>query len=151
MTAPANMQCDGRAAPQSAEPPLIIPGDLCAPAGPVEAKHDVIVRGNVADGMILKAGGSAQIDGVIEAAQVRVEKHLRASGGISGRGKGICTAAVGGVLTKYIWNASVEAAGHVIVSGDIDNSRVTCRGKLQVEGTILASHVAAVAGVRCAT
>jgi uncharacterized protein (DUF342 family) len=130
---------------------VIVDGDVCAASGPVDAPGDLRICGNVADLMSVTACGSTQVDGVIEAAEVRVGRHLRAAGGITGRGKGRCKVG-GSVLAKYVANASLDAGGDVRVTAEIVESRVTCGGELSVEeGSILASHVTAAAGIRCVT
>jgi hypothetical protein len=133
------------------ETALEIAGDVDFSVGNVDFPGDVVVRGNVLDLFKLYGGGSIEVGGAIEAAEVRAAKDLRVAGSIVAKDRGsIC--AGGNVHAKFVTNARVEAAGDVEVQATIANSTVVAAGRVAVpQGSIVAGKTAAAAGVVCKT
>ena len=109
----------------------------------------LVVRGHVDGGRTVRASGDISVAGVVEAARVEAGGNLRVDGGISGRGKGYCRAA-GEIVTRYVANATLEAAGDVRAGTEVIHSRVVCGGALVIaEGDLVAGHATVTGGVTC--
>jgi hypothetical protein len=130
-------------------PVKVIDGDLDANLSPLEFAGDVIVRGSVKDLVKLAVGKSLFVAGAIEAADVTAGRDVHVGGGIVGRDKGRVVAARN-VCAKFAVGATILLGGDLRLETELSQSRVRAGGRVAVPaGTILASHVAAIAGVSC--
>ncbi|RKY24120.1 MAG: hypothetical protein DRP79_08240, partial [Planctomycetota bacterium] len=107
----------------------------------------VLVRGDVEDLATIEAGGSVEVGGVVWAAKIESEGDVTIKRGLSGRDKGKVTAK-GTVSAAYIMNADIEAGEGVIASKEIVQSRIRCRGRVQVNnGRIVGGETIALGGI----
>lgn len=137
----------GPASPTS--PPRRIAGGIGVSTGDVACDGDLTVEGNVLDGRQVRAGGTIDVAGAIQAATVSAGGDLRAAGGITGRGKAECRA-VGAVTARYIVKASVVAGGTIRVDTEILAATVAAGGDVLMEaGSIIAGSVVACGEIRC--
>jgi uncharacterized protein (DUF342 family) len=128
---------------------LEINGNVDFSIGHINFPADVVVRGTVLDLFKVDSGGTVQVTGAVEAAEVEAKGSIFITGGIVGKGKGICRAAAD-LTAKFITNATASAGGNLTAQVEIANSIIFCSGKVTVaEGPILASRVTANGGVSC--
>lgn len=128
------------------EKSLQISGHVDFSTGNIDFPGDVMIRGNVVDLFHVESGGSIEINGAIEAAEVNAAADLVVRGGIAGRDKARCTAG-GTLVARYIANASVEAVGDIVVQTEIASSRVVTGAMLRVQrGPLIGGHTTATAG-----
>jgi uncharacterized protein (DUF342 family) len=128
---------------------LEINGNVDFSTGHINFPADVVIRGTVLDLFKVESGGTVQVMGAVEAAEVEAKASIIITGGIVGKGKGICRAA-GDLSAKFITNATASAGGNLTAQVEIANSVIFCSGKVMVaEGPILASQVTANGGVSC--
>ncbi len=111
---------------------LVVEGDAGYATGMIDFVGDVIVKGDVKDGVVMNINGSLQVKGEIDAANIKVGKNLVVYGGIHGKQK--AEIEVGGTLTaSFIENAVIRAKGD-IVAGHLINATVISRNSISVEG-----------------
>ena len=128
---------------------LEINGNVDFSTGHLNFPADVAIRGTVLDLFKVVSGGTVEVGGAVEAAEVEAKGNIFITGGIVGKGKGICRAA-GDLTAKFITNATAHAGGNLTAQVEIANSVIHCSGKVTVtEGPILASKVTANGGVSC--
>ncbi|MDD5018644.1 MAG: FapA family protein [Eubacteriales bacterium] len=107
-------------------------GDVDISIGNVFFEGDVVVRGNVIDGLTIQSSGKIEVNGYVEGATLIAGNDIILKNGIQGRGKGKliaggnivarfmerCTAEVrGDIFSDYIVHCSVVAGGSVIMKG----------------------------------
>lgn len=133
------------------EPRLAIQSDVDYGVGNVDFKGHVDIDGSVLDLFEIRASGDVNVGKMLEAAQVWAGGQLTVGGGIVGKQKGQCTAG-GSITARFANNAHLVAGGDVVIQHELINSRVVCRGALNVDGGIIAGgHCTAVGAVRCGT
>lgn len=130
-----------------------ISGDCdMANTGIVEFNGDVVISGNVEAGVVIKAGKSVTVEGVVECASITAGGDVCLKRGMQGAGKGFIDAK-GDVFTEFIEYAQVKADGNV-QSNVILNSKVmagkavTLTGK---KGLIAGGSVHGLLGINCIT
>ena len=130
--------------------PRQIQGELTSVAGVIEHDGDVHVNGPVREGAGIRAGGSVIVDGPIEST-IHAKGDVTTTAAITNTGRH-CIVAGGSVRSHHINTGIVQAKGDVVVGAEIISSRINCRGALDISaGSIVASHISAVGGVRCAS
>ncbi|MEG1778033.1 MAG: FapA family protein, partial [Angelakisella sp.] len=92
----------------------------------------VHVRGDVASGFSVRAGGNITVDGVAENAVLVSGNNIVICGGVKGRGKDIVSAD-GSIRALYIENARVQAKGN-IYADSILNSHVESLCSINLSG-----------------
>ncbi len=128
---------------------LKIQEDVDFSTGSIDFPGDVQIGKNVKDLFVVKSSGSILVNGVAQAANIEALKELTVLGGIAGNEKGKFIAG-GGVTSKYITNAVVQADGDVNVRSEIANSKITCEGSLRVsDGSLAGGHATALCGIDC--
>ena len=116
-------------------------------SGNIRFPGAVLVRGDVEDLATIEAGGSVEVGGVVWAAKIESEGDVTIKRGLSGRDKGKVTAK-GTVSAAYMMNADIEAGEGVIASKEIVQSRIRCRGRVQVNnGRIVGGETIALGGI----
>lgn len=108
-------------------------GDVDLSTGNIDFVGNVIVKGNVTEGLSVKAHGDVEIRGSVAGGCIVSGGHVQISNGIQGVGKGVVEAA-GNIFTKFIENCRVKAEGDIIVGEAIMHSRVTAKGSVVVGG-----------------
>lgn len=129
---------------------LVINGDVDLSTGNIEFNKNIKIRGSVRPRMLVKAGGSIEVDGIVDSANLEAGGKINIRGGVQGGGKGTITAGEE-ITAQYIENAIVYSDGDII-SGSIVNSRVECAGYIDVKGqraSIIGGSVKSMFGINC--
>ncbi|WCK52871.1 FapA family protein [Aneurinibacillus sp. Ricciae_BoGa-3] len=121
--------------------------DLDFSTGNIDFIGNVVIRGNIHPGFIIKAGGDVKIQGSVESATIEANGSIEILGGVIGRHKGYLKAGVD-VKTGFIQEATITAENDVIVAQTIMHSSVSagrdvvCRATkgLIVGGTVRAGE-----------
>jgi uncharacterized protein (DUF342 family) len=132
----------------SVVPVAIIKGDVDYASGNIEFNGSVHVKGSVLPGFHVKAQGDVIIEKNVDDALIEAQGSVTIRMGISGKGTTKIIAG-GTVRTKYILNSSVEAGGPIEVEDSIINSHVFSNDRVSVVskhakimgGEVLARHV----------
>ncbi|MDO5111905.1 MAG: FapA family protein [Clostridia bacterium] len=122
----------------------VVDGNVDLSVGNVAFDGDVVVRGSVESGYIVKATGSIEVTGTVEAAILDAGADVLAYGGIQGAGKGNIRAG-GSVYARFMEYATVYARD-MVVSESILNCNVTCDGAVEAlngRGTIIGGSMTA--------
>jgi uncharacterized protein len=123
-------------------------GDLTSVVGVIEHGGDVHVAGAVREGAVIRAAGDVVVEGPIEST-IHANGNVSTPAAITHTGRH-CILAGGSVTAHHVNNAIIQAKRDVVVDAEIVASRISCRGALNIaQGSIVASHVSAVGGVRC--
>ncbi len=127
-----------------------IQGELTSIAGVIEHDGDVHVSGAVREGAGIRAGGNVTVDGPIEST-IHAKGDVTTTAAITNTGRH-CIVAGGSVRSHHVNTGIIQAKGDVVVGAEIISSRISCRGMLDIsDGSIVASHISAIGGVRCAS
>jgi uncharacterized protein len=117
----------------SVRPVAQFAGDINYETGNIDFLGNVDVKGSVTGGFKLKASGAVNISGGVEAgAEVRAKGDLTVGLGIVGDDTQVVSE--GALTVKFIQDATVEAAGDVVVGSYIRGARVKSTGSVSVEG-----------------
>lgn len=134
---------------------LHIPGQLDISIGNIDFPHgDVRIDGNVADLLKVTAGGSIQVGGAVEAAELNASGDIRIAGGILGRDKGRC-AARGSIHCRFAENATISSGGDLVIAEESSHSNLASAGKLMIgadagfKGALIAGRASAARGLSC--
>ena len=148
-------KCDGKlqVTPTSfwVDEVLDIAGDVDLRVGNVDFPGDVVIRGELRDGFVVKAGKSILCRGSIGAARVECKGDLVTQAGILGKEKAVIR--VGGAAeAKFIEGCSLDCGGPVRVRTSIVNSTITTRDRVEMgeRGIIIGGVVKAAFGVSAA-
>ncbi|BAB06149.1 DUF342 domain-containing protein [Halalkalibacterium halodurans] len=106
-----------------------VPGDLTMKHGNISFIGNVIIRGHVPDGFVVKAGGDIRVFGTVEGATLEAGGSIFVGAGIVGQNRG-CIRAEGGLHTTFINQAKVEVGGDIEVVQSILHSTCTAGGKI---------------------
>lgn len=109
-----------------------IDGDVDALTGKVEFYGDIIINGNVENGVVIRAGRNIVIKGNVEACTLFSGGDITLQRGIQGAEKGKVTAK-GNVYADFIEYATISA-GKNIHSNSVLNSQLTAGEKIVVDG-----------------
>lgn len=131
----------------SVETVMVIPGDVNARTGNVNALGAVLVKGNVDDGFAITAQGNVEILGVVGKANINAGGDIIVKKGVKGGGDsedfGYISAGRS-VWASFLENAKIDAGEWVVVSDGIVNchvdsqKKVLCQGKrAQIVGGII--------------
>ncbi|GAB6090065.1 DUF342 domain-containing protein [Spirochaeta dissipatitropha] len=128
---------------------LVLAGGVDYQTGNINFAGDVIIKGDVKDNFVIKAGGSVLSESTLDASLVSCKGDVLVQQGIIGRRKGKVIAE-GEIRSKFIENCYVEAGKAITVSTGILHSAVhssdivDCSGK----GIIVGGCVYAQNGVK---
>ncbi len=107
-------------------------GDVDLSTGNIDFNGDVIIHGNVLDGMTVKATGTVTIDKVVESAFVEGKKGVILRGGVLGK-SGAKVRSKGNISAQFIEYADVKTEGDIDADSFLD-SRVYAGGKIKLNG-----------------
>lgn len=126
-------------------PLLIIKEDVDSSTGNIEFIGNVVINGNVKNGFKVKATGSIEVHGCVEAADLEAGDDIVVWYGIQGMDRGSIKTS-GSLTAKFIQNAKVEVRGNITTEA-IMHSEVAAnniyvdKGKgLIVGGEVMAAH-----------
>lgn len=116
----------------------------------IEFNGDIVISGNVEAGVVIRAGKSVTVEGVVESANITAGGDVCLKRGMQGAGKGIIRAG-GDVFTEFIEYAQVEAKGsvqaNVILSSNVNAGQtIMLTGK---KGLIAGGKIHATMGITC--
>jgi uncharacterized protein (DUF342 family) len=144
-TARGNLRLHGEEL--SVQPLMELRGDEASP--PITFDGDVMVKGSLSDGRVLKMSGLLTVGGAIEAAMLNVGASINVKGGIIGKNKGRIDAA-GDLRCRFVSGAHIIAGANVLVQSEISNSHIVCAGRLTVAmGAIVGGVVLSNGGISC--
>lgn len=130
-----------------------VPGNCDFANNPViEFSGDIIISGNVAAGVVINAGKSVTVEGVVEAANITAGTDVCLKRGMQGAGKGVIKAG-GDLYTEFIEYATVNVRGSV-QSNVILNSNVKAGQNVKLtgkKGLIAGGTVHGMMGIECIT
>jgi len=104
-------------------PVFEVNGDVDYRTGNIDFVGNVVVRGNVMSGFVVKAEGDIRITGSVEGAEVTASGSIDIMEGIVGRGKGFVKAGRS-IKCSFILDGNVEAGENVTVGQSIMHSNV---------------------------
>lgn len=109
-----------------------VPADVDNSIGNITYAGNVLVKGNVKSGFVIKADGDIVVEGVVEGAQLYAGGQIIVKRGIHGMGKGVLSAK-GNIIIKFIEAAVVKSGGY-IETESIIQSRVSAHTEITVDG-----------------
>jgi hypothetical protein len=130
---------------------LDILGDIDLRVGNIDFPGDVVIRGEIRDGFVVKAGKSILCKGCIGAARVECGGDLVTDQGVVGKEKAVILAG-GAVEAKFLESCALDAGGPVRVRTSILSSTVHTKDRVEMgdRGIIIGGIVKAQNGVSAA-
>lgn len=125
-----------------------ITGDVDMIIGKVEFFGDIIIHGNVEEGVVIRAGRNIEIHGSTSLANLYAGGDIILSRGIQGGNRSKVTAR-GNVFAEFIEHTTVEAGG-TVQANVFMNSNIYAKDKVIAtgkKGSIIGGYVDAVKGV----
>lgn len=107
-------------------------GDVDLSTGNIEFNGDVIVHGNVLEGMSIKATGTVTIDRIVESAYIEGKKGVILRGGVLGK-NGAKVRSKGNITAQFLEYADVKTEGDIEADSFLD-SRVYSGGTIRLTG-----------------
>lgn len=129
-----------------------VSGDVDAIIGKIEFFGDVIIYGNVEEGVVIRAGRNLEIHGSTSMANLYAGGDIILSRGIQG-GNRSKVSARGSVFADFIEHTTVEAGGNVQANTFL-NARIFAKEKVIAtgkRGAIIGGEVHGIKGVEAAT
>lgn len=123
---------------------LVIDGDVGVKTGNLNVVGDILIKGNVPDGYLVKSTGNITIEGFVAAAMIMCDGDVFIRHGMNGGGKGVIRAG-GGVTCKFIEECKVKAGGDVHLEAVI-NSTIKADGAAFItsgKGTVVGGSLTA--------
>lgn len=123
-------------------------GDADISTGNIDFRGDVVIHGNVENGIVINATGSITIDGTVEACTLKAGKDIILRRGMLG-GHKASVKTKGNIFAKFFENTSIEADGN-IQADVMMNCEVDCKGKITLTGrraSIIGGEVHALEGI----
>ncbi len=127
---------------------LVINGDVDYSMGNLEHSGDILIYGDICEGLVIRSTGSVEVRGMVESAQIYAKKNITLGKGINGNLTGRLEAQ-GEIRSNFIENCEVVAAGD-IYANSILWSNISCGGSLHVttgRGTIIGGQLAVIRNV----
>lgn len=130
---------------------LEVEGDLDLRTGNIDFPGDVVIKGELRDGFVVKAGKSILCMGAIGAARIECKGDLVTKSGVLGKDKAVLY--VGGAMeAKFIEGCTLSAEGPVRVLTSVLNATINTRDRLDMgdRGIIIGGMVNSANGVSAA-
>lgn len=121
-------------------------------AGNIDFRGDIVIHGNVENGVVLRATGTITVDGVVEGCTLEAGKDIIIRSGMLGGNKA-SVKTKGGVTAKFIEYTSIECEGDLQADVLMD-CNVKCQGKVILNGSrgsIIGGNTHAIKGVEATT
>ena len=120
--------------------------------GNIDFHGDIVIHGNVENGVVIRATGSITVDGIVEACTLEAGKDIVLRSGMLGGNKA-SVHSKGSITAKFFEFTKIKCAGdlHADVLMDCD---VECQGQVILDGSrgsIIGGRVHAVRGVIVST
>lgn len=126
------------------EPVLELPGDIDLSTGNIEFDGTVLVHGGILDGFGVEAK-ELEVDGVVGAANIKISGPCTFKGGVQGKERADIVVQ-GELHAKYVNGAKIECRGDILVTREIVNTTIWCRGKVTA-GKIIGGECLAMGGI----
>ncbi|MBF0171755.1 MAG: DUF342 domain-containing protein, partial [Nitrospinae bacterium] len=107
--------------------------DVDGQTGDLTVTGNVRIHGGVLAGRSVTVDGDLEILGLVEGARVKASGNLLLRGGIAGGGEGLGVAGRD-LLASYAQQASLEAAGAIVLEGPAMNAHLTAGKKIVLQG-----------------
>lgn len=107
-------------------------GDVDLSSGNIDFNGDVIIHGNVLEGMSIKATGTVTVDKIVESAYIEGKKGVVLRGGVLGK-NGSKIRSKANIMALFFEYADVEAEGDIEADSFLD-SRVYAGGQIKLSG-----------------
>lgn len=114
-------------------PVFTVAGDVDLETGNIQFFGNVVVKGNVQEGFVVKADGDVEIGGNVGAATVEAGGKVVVHKGFQGKQKGLIKAN-GDVFIGFIENGHVMTRGNLFVKGAVMHSEIVAKLNVEVEG-----------------
>lgn len=111
---------------------LNVDGDVGVKTGNIEFSGKVVINGNVTSGYSVECEGDLEVNGIIEAAQLKTKGNLFISVGIQGNDLASIECD-GDMICGFMNNCKVQTIGN-IESSSIMHSEIVCDGTLKALG-----------------
>jgi len=125
---------DGRI---SVEPVLTIRGGIDYTAGKIDFVGSIVVQGDIAGEVTVRAGGALTVHGNVDDADIDVRGDVVVDKGFVGRGKGRIVAG-GSVSVLHLLNQSITAGGDVRIARESVNGTVSAGGRVEAPAAVIA-------------
>ena len=127
---------------------LDILGNVDLRVGNIDFPGDVVIRGEIRDGFVVKAGKSILCSGCIGAARIECNGDLVTQQGIVGKEKAVILVG-GGVEAKFLEGCALDAGGPIRVRTSVLNAKVHTKARLDMgdRGIIIGGIIKAQNGV----
>lgn len=125
-------------------------GDVTLIIGKVEFFGDVVIKGNVESGVVIRAGRNIEVHGTTGSATLYAGGDVILTRGIQGGGK---ISARGNVYADFIENTTVEAGG-LVQSNTILNAQIFAKDKVITsgkKGCIIGGYAHGLKGIQAMT
>lgn len=107
-------------------------GNVDLSTGNIEFNGDVIVHGNVLEGMSVKATGTVTVDKIVESAYIEGKKGVILRGGVLGK-NGSKVRSKGNITAQFLEYADVKTEGDIEADSFLD-SHVYAGGTIKLSG-----------------
>lgn len=114
-------------------PIFTVEGDVDLETGNIDFVGNVIVKGNVHEGFIIKAEGDIEVIGNVGGAVLEAGGSINVRKGFQGKQKGQIIAQ-GDVSVGFIENGQIKTKGNLVVKGAIMHSKIVAKLDITVEG-----------------
>jgi len=122
---------------------LVIEGDVGPKSGNLKFPGEVLIRGGVAKGYYVFAGGFLRIAGPVEEALLSSEDGIALESAFRGQEKGVIRAKKD-IRAPYVEKATVLSVGNAYFSKAALNCKIKCSGTLfqkDPAGTVVGGHI----------
>lgn len=107
----------------SVNPVFEVKGNLDLKVGNIDFIGNVVIRGNVPSGYVIKCGGDVKISGLVEGAIILADGNVYISGGVTGGNKGKIVAK-GNIQANFLNQANVYAGQNIYIQKSVLHSKV---------------------------
>ena len=107
-----------------------VPGYVDFSTGHIDFTGNVLVHKGVRDCFVVKATGSVEVKGLIEAATIECGGNLLAHGGMAGRERGKIIVS-NDLVAKYLDNIEGEVHGNLEIQREVINCDLTVHGEVK--------------------
>lgn len=125
-----------------------IRGDADISMGNIDFRGDVVIHGNVQNGIKIRATGSITVDGTVEVCTLEAGKDIILRGGMLGGNKA-SVKTKGNIYAKFFEKTTIEAEGN-IQADVLMNCTIHCNSKIILNGrraSVIGGEVHAVQGI----
>ncbi len=109
-----------------------VPADVGVASGDIDYNGNVLVRGNVVTGFMVKASGDIIVEGVVEGATLIAGGQIVLKRGIQGKSRGQLISK-GNITARFLESCEVKSDGDVVTDA-IMHSNVYAKGDIKVTG-----------------